>query len=91
MASEEVDTMVMDLCLLLIPITGLLAFHITQNIMISRDYRNTLCLLIAVRSRSLQTDISHLNKTILSGGIDDSGEYDPPSPDSWIGEGSYPP
>merc|ERR1712130_914177 len=26
------------------------------------------------------------------GGMDDSGEYDPPSPDSWIGEsGSYPP
>ena len=27
-----------------------------------------------------------------SGGLDDSGEYDPPSPDSWIGEGApYPP
>ena len=26
------------------------------------------------------------------GGMDDTGEYDPPSPDSWIGEsGSYPP
>ena len=28
----------------------------------------------------------------FSGGMDDSGEYDPPSPDSWIGEGApYPP
>ena len=32
------------------------------------------------------------NLPSFSGGMDDSGEYDPPSPDSWIGEGApYPP
>ena len=29
---------------------------------------------------------------VVAGGLDDGGDYDPPSPDSWIGEsGAYPP
>ena len=45
---------------------------------------------LTVVSSNTAEDFPVLNNFL--GGMDDTGEYDPPSPDSWIGEsGSYPP